>query len=200
MSGYPLARSEGIVTEELGDELVAYVEATQTAHALSKDAAAVWRHCDGDSSGKDIAGRLGLEHARVEQALEELSAAELIEEPEGISRRALYKRAATLGAAAVSAPLIYSVAISPSSAHASGTCTVSGLDCNSPTTGVTLSNGTCAKPCPLRLGLQERHLHRRRRRQVLQQRARLNRCTTNADCQSGTFCATGGTVCTPTDR
>ena len=45
--------------------------------------------------------------------------AELIEEPEGISRRALYKRMAELGAAAVSAPLIYSVAVRPASAAAS---------------------------------------------------------------------------------
>ena len=119
MSGYPLARSEGIVTEELGDELVAYVEATQTAHALSKDAASVWRQCDGHSSAVDIARRLGLDEARVAQALDELSGAELIEEPEGISRRALYKRTAKLGAAALGAPLIYSVAIRPTSAHAS---------------------------------------------------------------------------------
>ena len=119
MGGDPRARSEGIVVEEAGDELVVYVENTQMAHALSKDAALVWRRCDGLSSANDIARSLGLEQARVGQALDELSAAELIEEPDGISRRALYKRAAKLGAAALSAPLIYSVAIRPPNAAAS---------------------------------------------------------------------------------
>jgi DNA-binding transcriptional ArsR family regulator len=151
MSGYPLARSEGIVTEELGDEMVAYVEATQTVHALSKDAASVWRQCDGHSSAADIARRLGLDEARVAHALDELSGAELMEEPEGISRRALYKRTAKLGAAALGAPLIYSVAIRPTSAHASTppcSCPAGQPNCGCPGSGsVKLSNGTCAKPC-----------------------------------------------------
>ena len=144
MSVYPRARSEGIATEEVGDELVVYVQATQTAHALSKDATGVWRLCDGEGSPQDIARRLGLEEARVFQALDELSAAGLIEEPEGISRRALYRRAAQVGAAALGAPLTYSAAVHPSSAHASVTgCTGPGCPGS---TSVSL-NGTCAKPC-----------------------------------------------------
>ena len=107
------------MTEEVGDELVVYVAATQTAHALSKEAAAVWRHCDGEQSAADIARGAGLDQERVAQALEQLSTAGLIEEPEGISRRALYKRTAKLGAAALSAPLIYSVAVAPAGAAAS---------------------------------------------------------------------------------
>lgn len=122
MSAYPRARSEGIISEEVGDELVTYDQATQTAHALSKDAVSVWRRCDGHSSVEDIARRAGLERARVAQALDELSGAGLVEAPQGISRRALYKRTAKLGAAALSAPLIYSVAIRPASAAASVTC------------------------------------------------------------------------------
>ena len=39
MGSFPRRRSEGIVTEELGDELLAYCASTQTAHALSHDAA-----------------------------------------------------------------------------------------------------------------------------------------------------------------
>ena len=121
MSAHSRARSEGIVVEEVDDELVVYVQSTQTAHALSTDAASVWRCCDGQSSAKDIARRVGLEEAGVAQALGELSAAELLEEPEGISRRAFYRRMAELGAA-VSAPLIYSVAIPAASAAQSSTC------------------------------------------------------------------------------
>ena len=122
MSSHPRARSDGVVIEELGDELVIYVEATRTAHALSEDPAAVWRCCDGQRSAIDIASLLGLHEARVAQALDELSGAGLIEGPDAISRRALYKRVAKLGAAAVSAPLIYSVAVRPASAAASQTC------------------------------------------------------------------------------
>ena len=129
MSAYPRARSEGVVSEEVGDELVIYDEATQVAHSLSRDAASVWRLCDGHRSAEDVAYRVGLEQARVAQALDELSAAGLMQEPDGISRRALYKRAAKLGAATLSAPLIYSVAIRPTSAHAStpSTCSASFL-------------------------------------------------------------------------
>ncbi len=122
MSPYPQARSEGIVTEEVGDELVIYVAAMQTAHALSEDAAAVWRHCDGRGSAEAIASRVGLDEVRVVQALEELSGAELLVESEGISRREVYKRSAKLAAAALSAPLIYSIAIPAAAAAASGIC------------------------------------------------------------------------------
>jgi DNA-binding transcriptional ArsR family regulator len=122
MGWYPRARDEGIISEEVGDELMVYVEATRTAHALSADAVSVWRRCDGHSSAKEIARRVGLEQPRVAQALDELSGAGLIEEQEGISRRALYKRIAKLGAAAVSAPLIYSIAVPAPGAAASSTC------------------------------------------------------------------------------
>jgi hypothetical protein len=123
MGVYPRGCSEGIVTEAAGDELLVYVQATNTAHALSTDATAVWKCCDGQNSAKDIARRVGLEKTRVGQALDELSAAGLIEEPPpGISRRALYKRIAKLGAAAVSAPLIYSVAIPAPSVAQSSLC------------------------------------------------------------------------------
>jgi len=98
------ASSEGIVVEEFRKELLVYVEATRTAHLVSEDAASVWRHCDGERSSEEIARRVGLGEARVAHALEQLSKAELIEQPEGISRRDLHKRAAKLAAAALSAP------------------------------------------------------------------------------------------------
>ncbi len=121
-SAYPRACSEGIVCEEVGDEPVVYVQATQTAHALSTDAASVWRCCDGERSAGEIARLVGLDVALVAQAVEQLSAAGLIERPEGISRRALHKRAAKFGAAALSAPLIYSIAIPAAAAAASSIC------------------------------------------------------------------------------
>ena len=123
LSAYPRACSEGIVCEEVGDELVVYVQATQTAHALSGDAASVWRCCDGERSAGEIARLVGLDEALVARAVEQLSVAGLRSSwPEGISRRALHKRAAKFGAAALSAPLIYSIAIPAAAAAASGIC------------------------------------------------------------------------------
>jgi hypothetical protein len=140
MSAYPRARSEGIVTEELGDETLVYDGATETAHALSKDAASVWMRCDGHSSAQDIARRLGLDEARVAQALDDLSAAELIEEPDGISRRALYQRAAKLGTAALSASLIYSIAVPAANASISSNCGPAfGTNCD-----LVFTSGNCS--------------------------------------------------------
>lgn len=119
LGSFPRRRSEGIVTEELGDELLAYCASTQTAHALSHDAASVWRECDGRTSTADIARRVGLDETTVTRALEELSDVQLIDERDGLSRREASKRVAKLGAVALSAPLIYSVAVPPVSAAVS---------------------------------------------------------------------------------
>jgi DNA-binding transcriptional ArsR family regulator len=119
LTSFPKRRSEDVVTEELRDELVAYDTTTQTAHSLSRDAAAVWQECDGHTSAAEIAARLELDETTVTQALAELSAARLIDTPGGLSRRQATKRMAKLGAAALSAPLIYSVAVPPVSAAAS---------------------------------------------------------------------------------
>ena len=115
MGSFPRRRSEGIVTEELGDELLAYCASTQTAHALSHDAASVWWECDGRTSPADIARRTGLAETTVTRALEELSDVQLIEKRDGLSRR----EASKLGAVALIAPLIESVALPPVSAAVS---------------------------------------------------------------------------------
>jgi hypothetical protein len=142
MSGPPRARSEGIITEKVGDELMVYDGRTQRAHCLSADAMLVWERCDGRDSVKDIARHVGLEQARVAEAVAQLSMAGLLEEPPRISRRALYKRAAKLGAAAVSAPLIYSIAVPAPSVAQSNPCSqVSGSACV-----VQWSNSTCSGP------------------------------------------------------
>jgi hypothetical protein len=207
MSVYPRARSEGIIIEELGDELLAYVEATSTAHAVSKDAASVWRQCDGRSSAADIARRVGLDEARVEQALAELSGAELLEEPEGISRRALYKRTAKLGAAALGVPLIYSVAIRPASAHASTppcSCPPDHPNCGCPGSGsVMLSNGTCAKPCTSSnpgVCTTDCFITSFPNGYCSTGHPSTTPCSTDADCPIGFFCVGGspvGPLCVP---
>jgi hypothetical protein len=114
-SGAPVARSDDLIVEELGDELLVYDEVTFRAHCLGATAARVWRSCDGTTSSEAIAGKLGLDHAAVAQALTELSACKLLDSAAtavaegGSTRRELTLRAAKAGAAAASVPLIVSV-------------------------------------------------------------------------------------------
>jgi len=51
----PVARSGGVVTHEIGDELIVYDVPGQQMHKLSPAASIVWRHCDGDTSVGDLA-------------------------------------------------------------------------------------------------------------------------------------------------
>jgi hypothetical protein len=122
----PKARTDGVISESVGDDLVVYDTNSQTAHALSETAASVWELCDGERSSKDIAKRLGLEPSMVAQALAELSDSSLLDggpavsPAEGISRRDAAKRMAKIGGAALVAPLIYSsIAVQPALAAAS---------------------------------------------------------------------------------
>jgi hypothetical protein len=125
MADRPRARSTGVLTEQVGDELVVYDSVSRSAHCLSADAASVWSLCDGERSPAGIAGELGMAGERVDTALRELGDAGLLEsvfrQQQGISRRDAAKRLATIGAAAVSAPLIYSVVIPAAAAAMSGT-------------------------------------------------------------------------------
>jgi len=118
-------RSTGILTEQVGDELVVYDSVSRRAHCLSADAAAVWGLCDGRRSPADIAGELGAAAARVEAALAELGDAGLLESipvaGSGMSRRAAARRFAAVGVGALTAPLLYSVAIPRAAAAMSGT-------------------------------------------------------------------------------
>jgi hypothetical protein len=125
MKELPQARTTGVLTESLGDEVVVYDSVTRSAHCLSADAAGVWALCDGQRSPEDMARELGVVAEQVRRALQELGDAGLLESlplaPHRISRRDAAKRFATIGAAAISAPLIYSVAIPRAAAAASGT-------------------------------------------------------------------------------
>ena len=116
----PLARDEHLVIEELGDELLVYDERTHRAHCLSATAARVWRVCDGESGPDALATKLGLDAGAVAHALTELAECELldagpprIQGSQGMTRRDLGFRAAKVGAAAASVPLIWSVAVPP---------------------------------------------------------------------------------------
>jgi hypothetical protein len=54
----PKARQEGLVLQEVGDEVVVYDKESHRFHSLDPSTALVWRHCDGQTSIPAIATRL----------------------------------------------------------------------------------------------------------------------------------------------
>jgi hypothetical protein len=105
----PLARSEGLIVEEIGDEVLVYDSNVDTAHCLSPDAARVWQRCDGRTPSDGLAAQVGLSAERVESALSELERCELLEEPGGHTRRQMGLKVVKAGAAVAATPLIISV-------------------------------------------------------------------------------------------
>ena len=83
----PHARDEGLVAEELPDEMLVYDLDTHKAHCLNQTAAMVWKHCDGQTPVRDIALILRdkmntpVDDEIVWFSLDQLSKAHLLREP-----------------------------------------------------------------------------------------------------------------------
>src|SRR5437016_4477048 len=60
----PRARTEGLVVEELTDEVLVYDLQRHKAHCLNLTAAAIWKQCDGRSTAAQIADRLNRQEMR----------------------------------------------------------------------------------------------------------------------------------------
>src|SRR5215213_1795427 len=113
----PHARREGLVSHDTSDELLVYDLKRHKAHCLNSSAALVWKHCDGQTTVKEMAQRIGKETgAPVDEevvwlAVERLGKAHLLQErmvrpngPTGMSRREAIRK---LGlAAALSLPVV----------------------------------------------------------------------------------------------
>ncbi len=123
----PVARDEGLLVEQVGDETVVFDADTKEAHCLSALAAVIFAHCDGKTTVADLA-RLAsermnepVETAQVMDALAQLEERDLMEPRApskiGVSRRTMLQRSAALGGAVAASPLITSV-IAPTSAAA----------------------------------------------------------------------------------
>ena len=189
----PRALRDGVLTTDLGDELVVYDSKQHNGHCLNRSAAVVWRHLDGQTSMAQMVAHLRREldapasEDTVWLALEELDKANLIEGPlelpaEGsVSRRSMLAR---IGVAAA-LPAITSIVAPP--AHAQ----VSGVGCSPADTCQTF---TCAGGCacvPTTEG-----------NTVCIVPTCVAPCTTTADCPPGTVCFTLGccgpaTFCVP---
>jgi hypothetical protein len=125
----PLARREGLVIQEMPEEVLVYDTNTNKAHCLNKTAAFVWKSCDGSHTINDIAGLMEEEFGTnvpddlVWLAIDQLGKDDLLEVSEipakGISRREVIRR---IGIASVIALPVVASLVAPSSALAAVSC------------------------------------------------------------------------------
>lgn len=132
----PLARKDGLVINELPEEIVVYDRASHKAHCLNRTAALIWKRCDGRTPPAKIARLLQKElKATVDEdlvwyALEQLGKDDLLTEkytrPSSgvqLSRRELVRR---LGLAAVVAVPLITTIVAPTPVEAASNC----VNCN----------------------------------------------------------------------
>jgi Coenzyme PQQ synthesis protein D (PqqD) len=137
----PRKRTEGLVIQELPDEVLVYDRDRDKAHCLNQTAALVWNYCDGKTTVSNMTQRLehdlnteSVDEKVVWYALDQLGKDHLLEETVvpptllgGMSRREMVR---VLGVAAVVAvPLVTSI-VAPTPAQAA-TCLPSGSACTS---------------------------------------------------------------------
>jgi hypothetical protein len=130
----PLARREGLVVQELDDELLVYDRERDVASRLNRSAALVWQHCDGTRTVADLAAVLAEELGEVADedlvvvALDNLSQNGLLasgyEQRDAtavrLTRRRFIRRVGVVGAAAMTVPVVHSLVVPPAAAAASG--------------------------------------------------------------------------------
>jgi len=150
----PEARKEGLVVQELSDEVLVYDRTRNKAHCLNSTAALVWGYCDGKTSVPQIARAieskinepvaedivwLGVEQLDKNHLLRER--AQFPEYKIGLSRREVMKRAGL--AAAITLPVVTSI-IAPTATQAAN-CIASGQPCT--TSAQCCSNVCSASVC-----------------------------------------------------
>jgi hypothetical protein len=135
----PNARTTGLLTEQIGDELVIYDQEKKRAHRLNRTSAAVWRKCDGTKTVEDIAKLLqeelnpAADESLVLLTLSQLDTAHLLQESIQLStqqsrtsRRDFVRKVGAVGIVSILLPLVTTMAL-PTPAQAQ-TCTGCG-DC-----------------------------------------------------------------------
>lgn len=146
----PLARSEGLVVEELGEELLVYDLGVKHAHCLSPAAARVWRLCDGRTSASEIERQLSLSGSDITQALDELDRCALLVSPlvpgDGLSRRELGLKLTKVAAGVATLPLILSMAAPAAAQTQSQIDTCLAIDVSNGC-GACNAGGTAGGPC-----------------------------------------------------
>ena len=138
----PKARQEGLLVQEVGDELAVYDQEIHRAHRLNQTAAIVWRHCDGQRSVEDLTVVLQqqlnpvVDHEVVLLALDQLHSARLLETSVGrsvdetrLSRRAVVRKVGLVGVLSLLLPAITTLAV-PTPAQAQSAPTTCNCTCS----------------------------------------------------------------------
>ncbi len=126
----PVARQNGLVVQEMPDEVLVYDLDTNKAHCLNNSAALVWRACDGTNSVADIVRQFESNGAGkvtedfVWLAIDQLNENNLLEGTvaprfSGQSRRQVLK---TIGLASMVAIPVIASLVAPQSALGSVSC------------------------------------------------------------------------------
>jgi hypothetical protein len=150
-SQFPTARKQGLVVQEMPDELLVYDLDSNKAHCLNQTAAFVWKSCDGQTSVTDIASLYYVESGGkmsedlVWLAIDQLNENNLLESEiksafAGQSRREVLKK---IGFASVVALPVIASLVAPKNAFALASC-----GCLSPGTNNEINNCTAANSCP----------------------------------------------------
>lgn len=147
----PLARREGLVVQEMPEEVLVYDLNTNKAHCLNKSAAAVWKNCNGSNSVSDIAAILKNEFKTsvnedfVWLAIDQLNKDDLLEQKlatptNGLSRREALRRVGM--ASLIALPVVASL-LAPQAVHAGSVCAAAN-PCTCTVTNNTGGATTCA--------------------------------------------------------
>lgn len=153
-SQMPVARKEGLVIQEMPNEVLVYDLETNKAHCLNQTAAIVWKSCDGKNSVADISDLLAsatdggsVQEDMIWLAIDQLNEKNLLEAAiapkfrSGQSRREVIKKVGL--AAVIALPIISSLA-APKAAHAGSQC-VGGQTCT--------TSANCTAPCTCQGGI-----------------------------------------------
>ncbi len=153
-SQLPIARRNGLVVQEVPNEILVYDLESNKAHCLNHTAAMVWKSCDGKNSVADIADALGIQSGIkvtddvVWLAIDQLKESSLLENEiqskfVGESRREIIKKIGL--SAMIGLPIIASL-VAPQSVLANSSCICdpdNPLDCIAPCPTMACTNSVC---------------------------------------------------------
>jgi hypothetical protein len=123
----PRIRRHGLIVREIGGEVLIYDQQEDQAYCLTDVAAALWKHCDGETTLGEIRGLLAIELGKpvddqvIYRALSDLGKDRLLEEevaapvPGTMSRRQMMARTGVAAAAMI--PLITALQATPAGAQ-----------------------------------------------------------------------------------
>jgi hypothetical protein len=151
----PVARKDGLVIQEMPDEVLVYDLNTNKAHCLNETSAFVWRSCTGNNSVSDIVQQFETSAGkRVDEdlvwlAIDQLQSngllqAEIASKFAGQSRREVLKK---IGLASMVALPVVASLVAPQSVLASGSCA-----CTTPPNCTTQTSCPSTSNCSLPAG------------------------------------------------